>query len=126
MNGPVLISLKPSFLGRNRKKIGRPGPRPKFCISFRTGQGSDLNFDFSFGAGRFFFLYFGPGWAEIVAMRAGPVLKNPARADFQAESILFVALKQSPCIPDTTVGNKWSMPLILNLKLKGPPEPSLF
>ena len=98
LNGPVLKSLKPSCLSRYRKKkIGLAGlglkfqfpfrAGPKFQFSFRAGQGQNLNFNFSFGPDRarseFFSLYFGPGRAEIVAMRARPDLKNPARADLQ-------------------------------------------
>ena len=41
----------------------------------------DLNFNFSFGPGqaqaKILFLYFRLGRAEIVAMQAGPGLKNP-------------------------------------------------
>ena len=62
LNGPVLKSLKTSCLGRNRKKIGWTGLGSKFQIPFRAGSGPARNF----------FLYFGPGRAEIVAMRAEP------------------------------------------------------
>ena len=79
LNGPVLKSLKPSCLGRNRKKkIGRAGSGPKFCISLWARLAADRNF----------FLYFGPGRAEIAVMRKGlcPGLRNPGHADLYAAS----------------------------------------
>ena len=63
------------------KKLAGPGrARAKilFFVRVELGPGSDLNFNFSFGPVRaraeIFLLYFEPGRAKIVAMRAGPGL----------------------------------------------------
>ena len=88
LNGPVLKSLKPSYLGRNRKKNwpGRVKPGPKFCILFQAGPGSGRNFNLSFGPGpdrnfNFFSSRAGPRPKIFPLLRAAPGLKTPARAD---------------------------------------------
>ena len=42
MNGPVLKSLKPSFLGQIGKKIGRARAEISICLSGRAGLGPKL------------------------------------------------------------------------------------
>ena len=86
LNGPVLISLKQSCLGRNRKKNWPGWARAKilYFVSRRAKLGRNFNLPFGLGRawtkilisflgpGRNFFLYFGLDRAEILAMRAGP------------------------------------------------------
>ena len=110
LNGPVLKSLKSSFLGRFSEKKNWPGPgqnfvfrfrpgrvlveisislsgrtglEPKFQFSFRARPVSDQNFNFSFEPSRNFFLFFEPGRAR--SEKSGPsrrvVCTNPGLPD---------------------------------------------
>ena len=54
---------------------GRAGLGPKFQFPFRTGPGSDLNFNFSFESDRT-----RPGPNFFSLLRVGPGLKNSAGA----------------------------------------------
>ena len=107
LNGSILKSLKPSYLGQNQKekKVFRAVLGPKFCVSFQGGPGSIRNFNFPFklvrarveipislsgraGLGPKFrlLLWAGRARAEIFFLyfepgRAGSGLKNPACAD---------------------------------------------
>ena len=52
LNGPVLKSLKPSCLYRNRKKIGRARAKILYFVSGRAGLGPKFQFPFRARPGR--------------------------------------------------------------------------
>ena len=81
------INLNERSGPKSEKKIDRVGHEQKLSISFRTGLGSDRNFNFSFGRAELFF--FTSGRAGLRLQPCWPGLKNLARTDLYPMHTLF-------------------------------------
>ena len=98
--GPVLKSLKPSCLGRNRgkKKLAGPGPSQNFVFRLRPGRArAEISISLSGRSGlgpKFQFLFrAGPIFSYILRAGPGPVRKiRPVQISSPDNEIIIISI----------------------------------